>query len=615
MKKEWQRPQTTRRYIHPPKAERMFTLWKEGKIIFGEINEPIRANCYGIVSRGMWLTYGKAEQADFHTAQNILREDGIPIHGLKNNFGGLDVEIETFASFERFTTCYIKAVVKNSTEKAQKFGVLVRTATEGTLVKNFPDVYASYAPEISVWKEQPVTFTYDGKELRDGEYYLSAPDMEWNPELGHAFVTLEPGAEKTLFFAFGKGEAVAYDYEAEKQKTIAAWELEIAKITKLPESIKANPEIKKTIQHLTVQMLQCFCTSVGTNRLYPRQGGLQRQIWTGEAWMMIEAMCQIGDFRDYLDPVMELYFNEFQTESGEMVPFGISWAMATATVLFTFAKYAESVGQEMWDKYRDQAYRAFCWMRDFRVKESYVDEKGNLVLQGLFPPRRACDDELIFQGWGSTDANNLVGLETYLKAAERFGDPAVSEIQAEYDDYLKVMQGYFDEAIKETPDHAAGELCYSLTAPNRIVTNIYHFSISCGRILETTKAQWTDVEKVLDYYTKAGTIKGGLYWHMKDRISESEGELQGSTRFNYDENGKSMVWYVCCEEYSWFKIFMRFGKREKAEEVLRDNFRFAMTDEYYMLERYNQQDPYFGPWMPNASANGRTINMLMDFYR
>ena len=42
---------------------------------------------------------------------------------------------------------------------------------------------------------------------------------------------------------------------------------------------------------------------------------------------------------------------------------------------------------------------------------------------------------------------------------------------------------------------------------------------------------------------------------------------------------------------------------------------YAMTDEYYMLERYNEQDPWFSPWSPNASANGRTILMLTAFYK
>ena len=31
--KEWQSPNTTRTYLHPPKSERIITLWREGKLL------------------------------------------------------------------------------------------------------------------------------------------------------------------------------------------------------------------------------------------------------------------------------------------------------------------------------------------------------------------------------------------------------------------------------------------------------------------------------------------------------------------------------------------------------------------------------------------------------
>ena len=42
----WLRPKTTRRYLHPPKAERMYTLWAEGKLILGEIDRCIDWRSY-----------------------------------------------------------------------------------------------------------------------------------------------------------------------------------------------------------------------------------------------------------------------------------------------------------------------------------------------------------------------------------------------------------------------------------------------------------------------------------------------------------------------------------------------------------------------------------------
>jgi hypothetical protein len=33
-----------------------------------------------------------------------------------------------------------------------------------------------------------------------------------------------------------------------------------------------------------------------------------------------------------------------------------------------------------------------------------------------------------------------------------------------------------------------------------------------------------------------------------------------------------------------------------------------------MLERFADNDPTFCPWQPNASANGRLIQMLFEFF-
>ena len=42
--------------------------------------------------------------------------------------------------------------------------------------------------------------------------------------------------------------------------------------------------------------------------------------------------------------------------------------------------------------------------------------------------------------------------------------------------------------------------------------------------------------------------------------------------------------------------------------------RYGMSAEFYMQERYADNDPAFCPWQPNASANGRLILMLFDYY-
>ena len=50
----------------------------------------------------------------------------------------------------------------------------------------------------------------------------------------------------------------------------------------------------------------------------------------------------------------------------------------------------------------------------------------------------------------------------------------------------------------------------------------------------------------------------------------------------------------------------------RVAEIINSQIRYSMSDEYYMIERYADNDPYYTPWSPNFSANGRTISMLLD---
>jgi hypothetical protein len=50
------------------------------------------------------------------------------------------------------------------------------------------------------------------------------------------------------------------------------------------------------------------------------------------------------------------------------------------------------------------------------------------------------------------------------------------------------------------------------------------------------------------------------------------------------------------------------------KEILDAQLKYIMTPEYYMMERYDETNPFYTPWLPNASANGRTMLMILDYY-
>ena len=98
----------------------------------------------------------------------------------------------------------------------------------------------------------------------------------------------------------------------------------------------------------------------------------------------------------------------------------------------------------------------------------------------------------------------------------------------------------------------------------------------------------------------------GLYCKMPDGRTPSKHNL-------VDPDGQTRVWYTTVFEYSWFYTFLKQKDYARAEEILHAVQRYSMTEEGYMIERYHPHNPYYLPWSPNNSANGRLIQMLLDF--
>ena len=74
------------------------------------------------------------------------------------------------------------------------------------------------------------------------------------------------------------------------------------------------------------------------------------------------------------------------------------------------------------------------------------------------------------------------------------------------------------------------------------------------------------------------------------------------------------TWYLGISELAWFTGWLAAGEFGKAEEAFLSLANYGMTKEYYMQERYADNDPTYVPWSPNASNNGRMINMMLDYF-
>ena len=623
---EWQRFKTTRLYLQPPKSERIITLWRDGKVMLGEVEEPINKPYAEIAAAGVWFIDENGAPSDFKESSYELRDDGIPAHKLHMTLDKINVTLECVCDFKRCPSAYIKATVsaKNGAPVSTKFGFILRSGKESELIFSSPDVYAIYEPKISEWTNLRSDWSYDGV-WRSGDYFLASDvsdRFDFNPETSEAYTKIElcRGEIKEFTFVLGKGEYVPNTFDSVKDSAVAAWENELSKINKLHSSIAADVERIREIKNLTVQLLQCFAYAVGGKSLYSRQGGLQRRVWTYEAMPVLTALDRIGDFDDYIDPVIDVYFGKFFEESGEIVPLGIHWAMATGTILNSFGRYAISRGKEYYLKYRDKAMRSFDWIGRTRKAKSYDGAvaqssinglNGNTdFIDGLFPPMSCCDDPLIFQSWLTTDCNNVLGLLAFAEAAEKFGDTRASEIRAEYEAYKKVISDAWESVKANSRCQDGLEVPYTPSGNNEEVAKRFAFSPSIGFLVDALNMEPEDYERIISYYTSKEQMRGGLY----DKMPNKDPNIPGVVISKIAAVGFGYIWYVCAQEFGWFNCLLRHGDRERCYEIIGDAEKFAMSDEYYMTERYHQGDVWYSPWSPNASANGRLINMIIDYY-
>lgn len=627
MIQEWQRPETTRRYLHPPMAERMYTIWREGKIILGEVEVlpgPIGKPYEDLESCGIWFCYGKnQQQADFHTARTLITEDGVPVHALENIFGSLKVTIEAFTDIGRKPTCFLKITLTNPTSEAirERFGLLLRSGKEAELVFASPDVYASYLPDIQDWKNMAPSWQLlpacdpaaaEGIRIwRDRRYYLTASgdcDLLWTEQDGYIAtdVYLANGEEKALYLSLGIAEEQenipGFSYNKEKEACSSWWRQELSRIKRLPKEIAEDPEQVKMIRHLTAQLLQCFCKPVGEDYVLCRQGGLQRFIWPFEAMSVLEALDCLGDFDPYIEPVLAMYFDVLQAPDGEIVTLGLHWANCTAMVLYSFAAYTALTRPSFYHKYREKAMAAFRWIKATRA--STIPNEH--VLAGLFPPKRSCDDELVLQAWGGTDGMNLIGLRKYLETVTAFDDPYAAEIREEYDSYYAVLRSCYDLLLEQS--EGSKELAVPTFPPGvKGKEDLFAFQPPFSYIAYVVDATKTETDRMLTYLNRIGSVSHGLYTKMPDT---QRADITRRT----DADGVVRIWYTTAREYYWFLCFLRLGEKERALEILDATLRYSMSPEYAMLERYHERDPFYAPWSPNASANGRLLLMLLAYY-
>jgi len=602
---QWLRPRTTRRYLHPPKSERMFTLWAEGKIIFGQVDvcssfsDYPKLNCSGI-----WLVHTKyARPFDFRKTENYQATHDVPIHGIRNTFGGFAVDLEAFCDTKRKSTCFSKITVTNTApyRVSDWIGLMVRSGKEKDLVHGSPDEYLSYMPEAAEFRLRPATFREENGVLRDGDVFVTVSSdapTSYNDQSGILWIKLdlEAGEQSKTILSFGKGESAVFDYDQVKAEATSFWIQELNRIRNIPAKIQKDVPLLSTLRRNVVQILQSCCYYVGTDYFVMRQGGLQRLIWPWEAMPAMEALGKLGDFSDYLESILSFYFDDMHQPNGEIKTFGEGWASVTSSCLYSLAVYCLQTGKKaLWLRYRDRAFKTFRWIQEKRRESEGMGD----AFPGLFPPLRGSDWPHVLQHWTNTDSFATYALNAFAEAAERFGDPEASIVREEYLDYRNTLKTVFDRYNEQYGRTDEMRVPLTPAGNDQALLDDFYPYLQQGAplyaIVDLISVE--TAEKVLAYHKRVGLYKNGLNARMPYR------------------NGDTHIWYTSATDYNWFRIWNHFGKTDEMQRIVDAQLRYSMTEEGYMLERYADNDPYYIPWSPNISASGRLLNMLLANYK
>lgn len=628
----WGKFFTSKRYLHPPFAENIVTMWPSSMILIGEIlggkdsqktNDKKRDES-ALPSAGVIFSVNRTREQLMFAPQGIendmksgfmpqeivdyaTRKDGVPVHSFVKNFDEFRFYEEAFCDTERIPTTYIKVTLENVLSEPQtlRFGVCVGSGEEFELIGcEEPDGYLPLRQTEERWKALR-RFQRESGVLTDGVYrfyFFEQEGFSKTEDRDLALtLALSPKEKRTFTFAFTRSPEPPREYRAARAQTTAFWKKELSKAKQIPNMKNGDA----LFRNLTAQNLQMFCVPRGENYTLVRQGGLQRYIWPTEAKSLLEALSKTGGYENYLQRAFATYFEVLQLKDGEnagqIVNFGIPWASVTGAVLESFSVVAKT-NANIYEKYIGNATAAFRWIERKRHESYNVPN----AVGGLFPPAKSCDyGKDNGQIWGNTDCWFLESYEAFVDLLKQKKSIYYQEAYSAYLDYYRCVQNVFDfvanaqsgtekfklpyDASNIEEKESELEKDYLCLGKQHMVANILQNGFA-GYETETAK-------RIYATYYSESSQRNGLH-----HTCYASGTGIGKT------------WYTSFAEYTLYRYFGKCGNAKKQKEILDGQLKYGVSNEYYLCERYDDHDAFIAPWCPNASANGRLILMLFDYY-
>ncbi|MCE5259161.1 MAG: hypothetical protein LLG44_08905 [Chloroflexi bacterium] len=616
----WDQPKTTKLYLHPPLANRQITLWPDFKVISKAV-VPLQGQQPD--DFGLRFLFGEPFEApDWLQSRWHIRDDGAPIPSLTYAWAELQIDLEAFCDTALQPMTYIKLTLSNPSPAActARVGLMLRSGLDRLLIGMDGDYYASYRPQLGHWDMIANTWKIEGGLLSDGMHQVginlpSGAATIWQMQEPGSYqvknvmalqIALEGCARAELYLAMGvQPPAVSAEaYNQAKAQAEAFWRAQMLKIEHKPA---LPPTLVPMFNHLVSQSLQMLATTCA-GEVWPRQGGRYDGVWPVEAMEWLRALDRLG-LHEWTAKAYA-FFRQRQIVDGEeagrfMGANSPHWQNETGGVLFGLgAHLLYQHNPQVLQEWRGPILAAVAYIERLR---SQTRDDPDALGYGLLPAGIGHDWQLKGQYWCFSDGIMYMGLQAVAEAFAALDDPDAPRLLAIASDYCACLKRTLSlltigQASREDiylPNILGMAESYPPTGP---YAGDGPSNLIRAGIIEPNSALFGRLER---FWRRLGWMQHGLTDPMTECLM---------TQGYFADPWAGYTWYVSSSDLQWFKGWLARGEREKAAETLYAQMRYGMSKEYYMLERYAANDPTFCPWQPNASANGRLIEMLFDFY-
>ena len=357
--------------------------------------------------------------------------------------------------------------------------------------------------------------------------------------------------------------------------------------------------LDKIFAALQLSTLQCLVQFPGAKNLMPSQGGSldRHMVWVWEAMYMLLPMLRLGHFkpvRQAIDFIFSLQDGgsppegKLTTVAGAVGTTGPRWLNSTGSALALAADYSlYSRDEEFLSEYMPKIVKAMGWIvGEIRATRKLNADGSRPPCYGLMPFGRGNDGDTGYVVT-FTDSFTFWGLEKAVTLLERRGHPQATEFRRE----LEAYRGDLDKAI-ETMTRPDGYIERQILIGDQ-PHNYKPFEVICGASnLACTGSLDIHSERFRRFlaYFEEKMMDGFFCGRMNEEVV-----------------------YMGVGEFTWHGTYLRLGEWKKAFAAMRTNLRYGITpDAFQVQERFSRRNPTFTPWQPNASGNGRILEMMLN---